>query len=74
MKRRELCRTARIKNNVKGKKTQPPKSGEIRKSRKERGRKRSKCVANPYKSTKTTLDGTKRGSLQSLEEEVERHL
>ena len=46
----------------------------IRKSRKERGRKRSKCVANPYKSTKTTLDGTKRRSLQSLEEEVERHL
>ena len=27
MKRRELCRTIRIKNNIEGKKTQPPKSG-----------------------------------------------
>ena len=31
-------------------------------------------VANPYKFTKLTLDGTKAGSLQSSKEEVERHL
>ena len=46
----------------------------IRRSRKERGRKRAMFVANPYKFTKSTLDGTKAGSLQSSKEEVERHL
>ena len=31
-------------------------------------------VANPYKFTKTTLEGTKAGPLQSSKEEVEQHL
>ena len=31
-------------------------------------------VANPYKFTKTTLEGTKAGTLQSSKEEVEQHL
>ena len=50
------------------------KAERIKKSRKERSRKRSMFVANPYKFTKTTLEGTKAGTLQSSKEEVEQHL
>ena len=52
----------------------PQRAKRIGKSRKEREGKKSMSEANPYKFTKTTLDGTKRGSLQSSKEEVERHL
>ena len=50
------------------------KAERIKKARKERSRKRSTFVANPYKFTKTTLEGTKAGTLQSSKEEVEQHL
>ena len=46
----------------------------IRKARRERGKKRAMFVANPYKFTKATLDGTKAGSVKSTKEEVEKHL
>ena len=52
----------------------PQRAKRIRKSRKIREGKKSMSEANPYKFTKTTLDGTKRGALQSPKEEVERHL
>ena len=43
----------------------PQRAKRIGKPRKEREGKKSMSEANPYKFTKTILDGTKRGSLQS---------
>ncbi|VDI70144.1 Hypothetical predicted protein [Mytilus galloprovincialis] len=40
----------------------------IRKARRERGKKRGMFVANSYKFTKATLDGTKAGSVKSTKE------
>ncbi|XP_063442557.1 uncharacterized protein LOC134722855 [Mytilus trossulus] len=46
----------------------------IRKARRERGKKRAMFVANPYKFTKATLDGTKAGLVKSTTEKLEKHL
>ncbi|VDI43858.1 Hypothetical predicted protein [Mytilus galloprovincialis] len=46
----------------------------IRKARRESGKKRAMFVANPYKFTKATLDGTKAVSVKRTKEEVEKHL
>jgi hypothetical protein len=50
------------------------KAERIRKSRKERAKKRSAFVANPYRFTSTVLEGKRSGKLTSPKEAVEEHL
>ena len=47
---------------------------QIRKQKKQRGRKRSQFIQDPFKFTKTLLGGEKSGKLMSSKEEVETHL